>query len=113
MAVAVAGGLGLQWVAQLYETLRPPMDERQRRLLLGAEAAELGRGGIKAVAGVTGAHPATVARGAREASGAPEPRTRAPGGGRKPLAETDPRLGPALMALVEPGAPGDPHSPPR
>ena len=77
-AVEVAGELALERVAQLYETLRPHLDERQRRLLLGAEAARLGRGGIKAVAGVTGAHPATVARGAREASGAPEPRTREP-----------------------------------
>ena len=113
MAVEVAGELALQRVAQLYETMRPHMDERQRRLLLGAEAARLGRGGVKAVAGVTGAHPATVARGAREASGAPEPRTRAAGGGRKPLTETDPELGPALMALVEPESRGDPESPLR
>ncbi len=113
MAVEVAGELALQRVVQLYETLRPHMDERQRRLLLGAEAARLGRGGVKAVAGVTGAHPATVARGAREASGAPEPRTRAAGGGRKPLTETDPELSPALMALVEPESRGDPESPLR
>ena len=112
-AVEVAGELALERVAQLYETLRPHLDERQRRLLLGAEAARLGRGGIKAVAGVTGAHPATVARGAREASGAPEPRTRAPGGGRKKLADTDPELSPALMALVEPESRGDPQSPLR
>src|SRR6266568_5648863 len=114
MAVgADAGEPALERVAQLYETLRPHLDERQRRLLLGAEAARLGRGGVKAVAGVTGAHPATVARGAREASGAPEPRTRAPGGGRKKLACTDPGLGPALMALVEPASRGDPQSPLR
>ena len=55
---------------------------------------------------MTGAHPATVARGAREASGTPEPRTRAPGGGRKKLSATDPELGPALMALVEPESRG-------
>ena len=114
MAVgADAGDPALQRVAQLYEALRPHLDERQRRLLLGAEAARLGRGGVKAVASVTGAHPATVARGAREASGTPEPRTRAPGGGRKKLSETDPELGPALMALVEPESRGDPESPLR
>jgi len=110
---ADAGDLALERVAQLYEALRPHLDERQRRLLLGAEAARLGRGGVKAVAGVTGAHPATVARGAREASGVPEPRTRAPGGGRKKLADTDPGLAPALMALVEPESRGDPESPLR
>src|SRR6266516_4764442 len=114
MAVgADAEELALERVAQLYEMLRPHMHERQRRQLLGAAAARLGRGGVKAVAGVTGAHPATVARGAREASGAPEPRTRAPGGGRKKLADTDPGLGPALMALVEPESRGDPESPLR
>ena len=114
MAVEAAGGeLSPERVAWLYETLRPHLNERQRRLLLGTVAAELGRGGIKAVAGVTGAHPATVARGAREASQAPQPRTRAPGGGRKALTEADPGLGPALMALVEPQSPGDPDSPLR
>jgi hypothetical protein len=114
MAVeAAAGEAALERVAQLYETLRPHLDERQRRLLLGVEAARLGRGGIKAVAGATGAHPATVARGEREASGVPERRTRAPGGGRKPLTETDPELGAALMALVEPDSRGDPQSPLR
>jgi hypothetical protein len=112
MAVeAAAGELALERVGRLYQVLRPHLDERQRRLLLGAEAAELGRGGIKAVAAVTGAHPATVARGAREAQGAPEPRTRAPGGGRKKLTAADAGLGPALLALVEPGSRGDPQSP--
>ena len=100
-------------VARLYGVLRPHLDERQRRLLLGAEAIRLGRGGIKAVAGATGVHPDTVARGVREADGRPEPRVRAPGGGRKRLAATDPGLGRALMALVEPESRGDPESPLR
>src|SRR6266852_2439780 len=89
-------------VARLYGLLRPHLDERQRRLLLGAEALELGRGGIKAVARATGVHPDTVGRGVREAEGRPEPRVRAPGGGRKKLAGTDPGLAPALRALVDP-----------
>ena len=33
------------------------------------------------------------------------------GGGRKPATQTDPGLGAALLALVEPGARGDPESP--
>src|SRR6266581_3434067 len=100
-------------VARLYGLLRPHLDERQRRLLLGAEALELGRGGIKAVAAATGVHPDTVGRGVREAVGRPEPRVRAPGGGRKPLAGTDPGLVPALTALVDPATRGDPVSPLR
>ena len=100
-------------VARLYGLLRPHLDERQRRLLLGAEALGLGRGGIKAVAEATGVHPDTVGRGVREAEGRPEPRVRAPGGGRKKLASTDQQLVPALMALVDPAARGDPVSPLR
>ena len=41
-------------VARRYAVLRPHLDERQRRLLLGVEATELGRGGIKAIAQATG-----------------------------------------------------------
>jgi hypothetical protein len=58
-------------VARLYGLLRPHLDERQRRLLLGAEALELGRGGITAVAEATRVHPDTVGRGVREAEGRP------------------------------------------
>ena len=100
------GEAGGERVARLYGVLRPHLDERQRRLLLGAQALELGRGGIKAVAAATSVHPDTVARGVREAAGGPEPRVRAPGGGRKKLSDTDPGLGPALMALVEPESRG-------
>lgn len=99
-------------VARRYVALRPHLDERQRRLLLGTEAAELGRGGIKAVAEATGVHPDTVARGVREVEGHGEParRVRASGGGRKKLAETDPGLSDQLLALVEPATRGDPMS---
>ena len=106
-------------VARRYALLRPHLDERQRRLLLGAEAAELGRGGVKAVAGATGAHPDTVARGKREVEGFPEAdradpvvaqRVRAPGGGRKKLSENDPELAAELKALVDPETRGDPMS---
>jgi Rhodopirellula transposase DDE domain len=99
-------------VGRRYAVLRPHLDERQRRLMLGSEAAELGRGGIKAVAEATGAHPDTVARGVRELAGDPEPavRVRAPGGGRKKLSESDPGLFARLKALVDPETRGDPMS---
>ena len=91
-------------VARRYGVLRPFLDERQRRLVLAAEAAELGRGGIKAVALATGVHPDTVAKGVRELEGGVEPagRVRAPGGGRKRATENDPGLAPALRTLVDP-----------
>src|SRR5262249_60902154 len=80
--------------ARRYEVLRAHLDERQRRLLLGVEAQQLGRGGIKAVAEATGVHPDTIARGVREVEGVAEPSARgpAPGGGRQELAETAPAV---------------------
>src|SRR5437016_4651943 len=103
---------GAEAAARRYAVLRAYLDERQRRLLLGAEASELGRGGIKAVAQATGVHPDTIARGVREVEGVPEPsvRVRAPGGGRNRLTETDPELAVALKALVDPETRGDPMS---
>jgi transposase len=100
-------------VASTYAALRPHLDERQRRLLLGVEARRLGRGGVAAIAEATGVHPDTVARGVREVEGVaePSPRVRAPGGGRKKLSETDPALLAALKALVDPETRGDPMSP--
>jgi hypothetical protein len=99
-------------VARRYVVLRPHLDERQRRLFLGAEAQEFGRGGIKLVAAATGVHPDTVARGVRELAGEAEPvgRVRAPGGGRKSLAESDPGLLLQLKAFVDPETRGDPMS---
>ena len=99
-------------VARKYAVLRPHLDERQRRLVLGVEAGDLGRGGIKAIAGATGVHPDTIARGVREVAGDSEPatRVRAPGGGRKRLAESDPDLLVALRSLVDPATRGDPMS---
>src|SRR6266511_2168194 len=106
------GGQVAESAARRYAVLRAHLDERQRRLLLGVEASQLGRGGIKAVAQATGVHPDTVARGVREVEGVAEPsvRVRAPGGGRKKLAETDPELAVALKALVDPETRGDPMS---
>jgi hypothetical protein len=96
------------------EVLLPVLDERSRRLALGAVARAAGDGGITAVAKVTGASWQTVADGAAELESgraAPEGRVRRPGAGRKKLAETDPGLLPALLALVEDSARGDPESP--
>jgi len=96
------------------ELLLPELDEKARRLTLGAVARAAGDGGIGAVARLAGASWQTVADGAAElGSGqfAPEGRVRRPGAGRKKLAETDPGLRPALLALVEDSSRGDPGSP--
>jgi transposase len=103
-------GLLVEGAGNRYAALRSHLDERQRRLLLGVEAAELGRGGIKAVAAATGVRPDTVARGLHEMETNPEPtsRVRQPGGGRKKLADSDPEIVDELTALVEPRKRGDP-----
>ena len=46
-----------------------------------------------------------------EGEAEPRPGVRAPGGGRKKLAETDPELAAGLKALVDPETRGDPMSP--
>ncbi|MEU0837785.1 ISAzo13 family transposase, partial [Streptomyces sp. NPDC005969] len=93
--------------------LLPHLDERQRRLVLGAAARVLGHGGIRSVAGAAGVAESTVSRGLRELERGDEPagRVRSVGAGRKSLRETDPELVPALLALVEPDQRGDPESP--
>ena len=71
----MAGMAGVaESAASRYAALRPHLDEKQRRLLLGVEAQRLGRGGIQAIADATGVHPDTVARGVRELEGTPSRR---------------------------------------
>jgi len=104
-------------IATRYGALSGTLDERTRRLLLGAEALAAGRGGQAAVARATGASAATVRRGVREIG---EPgtalergRVRRPGGGRKRTVDLDPTLRRDLEALIEPTSRGDPESPLR
>src|ERR1700751_5721260 len=92
-----------EMLAAKFEAIFPHLDERQRRLLMGAEA----RG--------AGVREATVSLGVDELDSGAEPlgRVRRPGSGRKRAADLDPGLRPALLALVEPEERGDPVSPLR
>jgi len=90
------------------------LDERQRRLVLAAEANAIGRGGVARVAVAAGVTRATVAKGQkelREGQQIESGRVRRPGGGRKRARSTQPQLVPALLALVDPETRGDPESP--
>ena len=102
-------------LAAVFEQVGPHLDERQRRLLAGAQARAWGRGGIRVVAQASGMRERTVARGAGELAAGAEPlgRVRATGAGRKRSSERDPGLLPALLALIEPEERGDPMSPLR
>src|SRR5215472_16807548 len=112
---AVVMELTVEALAGLFEEILPHLDERQRRLLMGAEARVLGHGGIRLVARAAGVREATVSLGVTELDSGAEPlgRARRPGAGRKRAAEVDPGLVPALLALVEPQERGDPESPLR
>ncbi|MFJ1958744.1 ISAzo13 family transposase [Streptomyces microflavus] len=98
-----------------FAVLFPHLNERQRRLLMGAEARLLGHGGIRAVARAAHVSETTARDGVFELQSGVEPlgRVRRPGGGRKRVADLDPGLRPALLALVEPDERGDPMSPLR
>jgi hypothetical protein len=91
------------------------LDERQRRLVLGSAARQVGRGGIKRVAAAVGVSPDTVGLGAREleAGVVDDGRVRAKGAGRRPVTEALPGVGEALEKLVSPATRGDPMSPLR
>jgi hypothetical protein len=103
-------------VARRYAVLRPHLSEFQRRLWLGAEAAELGPGGVAVVAEATGVAADTVRRGRKEAGEgtAPPPgRSRRPGGGRKRAEHHDEDLVASFESLIDPVTRGDPMSPLR
>ena len=90
------------------------LDERGRRRFGAAEAMAAGRGGITAVMRATGLARSTIGRGLaelRQAATSLGDRVRRPGGGRKPLCESDASLLDDLRSLVEPETRGDPQSP--
>jgi Rhodopirellula transposase DDE domain len=98
--------------ARFFEVMSPLLDERQRRVLAGAAAAMLGRGGQARVAEATGMSRSTVIAGMKEVAGGPAPsgRVRAPGAGPKPRVDTQPGLLEALDELVHPETRGTPMS---
>src|SRR3954469_12662627 len=104
-----------QVLAAKFEAIFPHLDERQRRLLMGAEARTLGHGGIRVVARAAGVAENTVSRGMSDREGGEQPlgRRGGRGAGRKRLSDLDPGLRLALLALVEPDERGDPMSPLR
>src|SRR5262249_51923182 len=102
----------LEQITVMYGEVKAVLDERQRRLVLGAAARRLGRGGIKKVAAAVGVDPETVSRGAKEVQAGPvtDGRVRARGAGRPLVTVIAPGVGAALEELVGPAARGDPES---
>src|ERR1035437_564183 len=117
-AVRKSAEFGAAFAAALAGVLAeaaPILDERARRVLAGAGARQLGRGGIKLVAAAMGASADTVAKGVAEleAGLVADGRVRAKGAGRPAAERRDPGVWAALDALVDPLTRGDPMSPLR
>ena len=87
------------------------LNESQARWYVAREALALGRGGIKAMEGLTGISSRTIRRGIRELESGdfpPEGRVRKSGGGRKRLDDAEPSLTKALEGIMEESTAGDP-----
>jgi transposase len=98
-------------IGERFRALAPELSERGRRLWAASEARVLGRGGVAAVARASGISENTIRKGIREIDAGErldEGRVRRRGGGRKPIAETDPELVVALEQLVAEDCRGDP-----
>jgi len=98
-----------------FATVSPHLNEKQRRVMAGAMAEALGRGGQARVTEAAGLSSHTVYRAVKEVRAGVEvsDRQRAPGGGDKPAVDKQPGLFEALDELVWPETRGTPMSPLR
>jgi len=104
-----------QQIAEKLAIVMPHLNEKQRRVLMAAEAKMLGWGGISKVAKATGVSRVTIHKALSEVEGKKviAERVRKPGGGRKDILEYHPEILEKLEALVDPVTRGDPRSPLR
>ena len=100
---------------QKFAAILPHLNEKQRRLILAAEARSLGHGGISRLARASGISRTTIQKALREANrpDTPPDRIRPARGGRKKTRDREPSLHSDLEALVNPDTRGDPISPLR
>jgi len=99
-------------LGEFFSTVLPHLNEVQRRVVAGAMARGLGRGGKTRVAEASGMSRNTVIKGQAEVEAGMEPseRLRAPGGGDRPAIDKQPGLLEALDELVHPETRGTPMS---
>lgn len=88
------------------------LNERQARLYVAEKALELGRGGIRQLAEITGMNRQTIRKGIQELQAGmaaqPTERLRRPGAGRKRIEQVQPRLLRDLAAIMNTATAGDP-----
>lgn len=104
-------------IAEKFSIITNELNERSRRMWVATEAHALGYGGVRIVHRATGMDTKTIRAGIQEIRNpdmrAPQGKIRRPGGGRKKCTDTDPSLGEAIEACIEPHERGDPESPLR
>jgi transposase len=102
--------VSVEGLARFFEVVLPHLSERQRRVVAGAAAEQVGN--KSAVAEASGLSRNTVIKAEAEVAAGIEPseRQRPPGAGRKPAIETQPGLLEALDELVHPETRGTPMS---
>jgi len=107
--------VSLRDVQQKLRTVWPHLNERSRRMLAAAEAAQIGYGGVSVVSRACGLSRVTIMKGVQELRGPalPRDRIRRSGGGRRAVVVRDPQMPGLLESLVEPLSRGDPESPLR
>jgi hypothetical protein len=104
--------ISAEGLERFFEVVMPHMNELQRRVVAGAMAEMLGRGGKTAVAAASKMSRNTVIKAEREVAVGIEPsdRLRAIGGGDTSLVDEQPGLLEALDELVHPDTRGNPMS---
>jgi hypothetical protein len=108
-------------IKEKIDILLPELDERVARKFLAVESLSLGHGGVKRISDISGVSRSTIHIGIKEldeaanylalAPASKKKGIRKPGGGRKPLTETQGNLLEALGNLVNPHTRGDPCNP--
>ena len=104
--------LSPEGLAGFFDTVLPHLNELQTRVVAGAMAEALGRGGQARVVEASGMSSSTVYKSVAEVRAGIEPsdRQRAVGGGDKPAIDKQPGLLEALDELVHPSTRGTPMS---
>ncbi len=95
-----------------FDTVLPHLNELQTRVVTGAMAVALGRGGQARVVEASGMSSSTIYKSVAQVRDGVEPtdRQRAVGGGDKPATDKQPGLAEALDELVHPSTRGTPMS---
>lgn len=105
-------------ISDKYESIKPYLNEKTRRIWAATEARAVGRGGVSEVAKATGLSRTTIYKAIAELDRSFDERLevdtsdiRQAGGGRKLLSATDPQLLEDLQELMSTTTRGDPQSP--